>query len=180
MDEFERDFIVQIRIPASMSAEFCRRLTVQGEAVVLGFLAESGDEHLGTRPSENQMGPGQRRLSSILWAAGIEPVPLAVQGVERGVLAVGSLRLDLYRSRAWVGNDELGVTARELALLAYMANPADRTVSKVDLLRDVWGRGAEGSPNAVEVCIAKLRRKLEVFDGVEIATVRGKGYRLRA
>jgi DNA-binding response OmpR family regulator len=51
----------------------------------------------------------------------------------------------------------------------------DRVVSKIELLDHVWDAAADTAPNAVEVYVGYLRRKIG-RDRLE--TVRGAGYRL--
>jgi two-component system OmpR family response regulator len=93
-------------------------------------------------------------------------------------LTVGDLRLDLAAHRCWRGDTEIALTAREDALLAYLAHRAGEVVSKTELVRHVWG-DEETDGNAVEVYIGYLRRKIDApFGRASIETVRGRGYRL--
>lgn len=95
--------------------------------------------------------------------------------------AVGGLRLDPLRRRCVRGDDVVTLTAREMEVLAYLLDQADRTVTKEELLRAVWGEAFGGDPNIVEVYVGHLRRKLDEPSGRRsIETVRGRGYRLRS
>jgi DNA-binding response OmpR family regulator len=79
--------------------------------------------------------------------------------------------VDLGGSRIQLSPLEFGVLH---TLAAHPATP----VSRVDLLRDVWGTSYDGGSNTVDVVIRSLRKKLgAVADRIE--TVRGVGYRLR-
>lgn len=91
------------------------------------------------------------------------------------VLAVGDLRLDPARRRVTRDGAEVALTGREYALLDYLMRRPDTVVSKVELLDHVWDASVETAPNAVEVYVGYLRRKLG-RDRLE--TVRGAGYRL--
>ena len=82
------------------------------------------------------------------------------------------------RRRAWLGDDELHLTARELALVRYLMHRADHVVSKTEILEHVWDQAFEGDANVVEVYIGRLRRKLSPCPDVGIDTIRGMGYRL--
>jgi two-component system OmpR family response regulator len=91
----------------------------------------------------------------------------------------GDLLLD-YRSRRCVrGASEVELSRREFDLLgALLTNPGE-TISKVDLMRQVWGPDFDGDPNIVEVYIGYLRRKIDTpFNRRSLETVRGFGYRL--
>ncbi|WP_018587442.1 response regulator transcription factor [Salinispora arenicola] len=91
------------------------------------------------------------------------------------VLAVGDLRLDPARRQVTRDGAEVALTGREYALLDYLMRRPDTVVSKVELLDHVWDASVETAPNAVEVYVGYLRRKLG-RDRLE--TVRGAGYRL--
>jgi len=73
----------------------------------------------------------------------------------------------------------LELTATELRLLTYLAAQRGRTVSKVQILTQVWGYD-DYDPNLVEVHVSALRRKLETHGNRVLHTVRGLGYVLRA
>lgn len=91
------------------------------------------------------------------------------------VLTVGELTLDPATRRVTVGGQEVTLTTREYGLLQYLMRRAGQVVSKTELLDHVWDASEQTAPNAVEVYIGYLRRKL----GREVVeTVRGAGYRL--
>ncbi|MET8835826.1 response regulator transcription factor [Micromonospora sp. NPDC004540] len=91
------------------------------------------------------------------------------------VLAVGDLRLDPARRRVTRADAEVALTTREYALLDYLMRRPGEVVSKTELLDHVWDAAVETAPNAVEVYVGYLRRKIG-RDRLE--TVRGAGYRL--
>jgi two-component system OmpR family response regulator len=93
------------------------------------------------------------------------------------VLTVGSLTLDPARRRVTLEGTDVALTTREYGLLQYLMRRAGDVVSKTELLDHVWDANEETAPNAVEVYVGYLRRKL----GRErLETVRGVGYRLVA
>jgi two-component system OmpR family response regulator len=92
------------------------------------------------------------------------------------VLTVGELSLDPARRRVASAGEEIVLTAREYALLEYLMRRPGQVVSKTELLDHVWDASVDTAPNAVEVYVGYLRRKLG-RDLLE--TVRGAGYRLR-
>ncbi|MFY1694784.1 response regulator transcription factor [Solwaraspora sp. WMMD791] len=92
------------------------------------------------------------------------------------VLTVGELSLDPARRRVTLADAEIALTAREYALLEYLMRRAGEVVSKIELLDHVWDASVDTAPNAVEVYVGYLRRKIG-RDRLE--TVRGAGYRLR-
>jgi len=92
------------------------------------------------------------------------------------VLTVGDLELDPARRRVTLDGADVALTTREYGLLQYLMRRAGDVVSKTELLDHVWDASLETAPNAVEVYVGYLRRKLG-RDTLE--TVRGAGYRLR-
>ena len=78
--------------------------------------------------------------------------------------------------------DEVTFTKREIEVLSYLAQHADRPVSRDELLLKVWGyaRDLGIETRTVDIHIAKLRRKIETDpkQPERLVTVRGAGYRL--
>jgi two-component system OmpR family response regulator len=95
------------------------------------------------------------------------------------VLTVDDLRLDPATHRAWRGETELTLTAREFALLeAFMRRPGE-VLSRFDLLEHVWDDSYENRSNVIEVYVGYLREKVDrPFGRRTLETVRGAGYRL--
>jgi two-component system, OmpR family, response regulator len=101
--------------------------------------------------------------------------------VERPVvLEVGGLRLDPSVRRAWRGQVELSLTAREFALLELFLRRPGQLLTRERILASNWDFAFEAESNIVDQYVSYLRRKVDKPFGVEqIETVRGAGYRLR-
>jgi two-component system OmpR family response regulator len=97
------------------------------------------------------------------------------------VLQVGDLRLDPAGRRAWRGQVELQLTAREFSLLdVFMRHPGE-VMGRFELLEHVWDDSYENRSNVIEVYVGYLRDKLDrPFGRHSLQTVRGAGYRLTA
>lgn len=93
------------------------------------------------------------------------------------LITVGALVIDPARATASLNGEPLSLRRRELAVLERLAVRPGKLVSKEQLTGEVFGYSDPVAPNAVEVYIARLRRKLEP-GGPEIRTVRGLGYLL--
>jgi two-component system response regulator TctD len=100
------------------------------------------------------------------------------QGSPDPILSLGSLRLDRATGAAYLGDDVLDLTRRERSVLETLVSRVGTVVPKSRLAADVLDYDDAVSPNALEVYIGRLRRKLEK-SGLEIRTVRGLGYLLR-
>jgi two-component system OmpR family response regulator len=79
------------------------------------------------------------------------------------------------------GKAEIGLSAKEFALLeAFMRRPGE-VLSRLQLLEHAWDYEYENRSNIVDVYVRYLREKIDRPFGTDtIETVRGVGYRLRA
>jgi two-component system OmpR family response regulator len=93
------------------------------------------------------------------------------------LLRHGPLSYDPAGRVARLNGEALELSAREASLLEIFLRRAGRLVSKDQLVSDLCASGEEVSPNAIEVYVHRLRKKLEP-GGVRIVTVRGLGYSL--
>jgi two-component system OmpR family response regulator len=97
------------------------------------------------------------------------------------VLEVGDLRLDPAKRRAWRGDSEIQLSAKEFALLETFMRRPDEVLSRYHLLEHAWDFAYENKSNVVDVYIRHLRSKIDrPFGSRSLETVRGAGYRLRA
>ena len=95
------------------------------------------------------------------------------------VLEVGDLHVDPAAHLVTRAGRQVELTAREFALLEYLAQHVGETVSRTQLLEHVWDENYDGSTNVVDVYIGYLRKKLErPFGRALIRTVRGVGFLL--
>jgi DNA-binding response OmpR family regulator len=92
-------------------------------------------------------------------------------------LTVGDLELDLIARRARVGEGVVWLTPREFALLEMLMRHAGTTVTRPELLSEVWSLDFDPRSNLVDVYVRYLRRKLGPG---WITTERGVGYRIVA
>src|ERR671925_1331017 len=99
-------------------------------------------------------------------------------GERPAILEAGDLRFDPATRRAWRGETEVELTAREMELLEFLLRRRGEVVSKAEIIQHVWDESFEGDPNIVEVYVGRLRTRLDrPFGRNAIETVRGAGYR---
>lgn len=89
----------------------------------------------------------------------------------------GDLVYDLGARRFSLDGEALSLTAREQAVLEAMIARPGRVMSKEQLAAQVFGLDEDASPDAIEIYIHRLRKKLE-GSAVRIVTFRGLGYLL--
>jgi two-component system OmpR family response regulator len=92
-------------------------------------------------------------------------------------LTHGRLTFDTVARQALIDDAPLELSAREISVLESLLVRPGRVVSKEQIADQLTGWGEEVGPNAIEVYVHRLRKKLEAVD-VKIRTVRGLGYML--
>jgi len=97
-------------------------------------------------------------------------------------LVVGDLTVDVGRHTAERHGREISLTAKEFALLVYLARNAGRVVRRAELLQHVWDDPRNSYSNIIDVYAGRLRRKLDAFDEEVplFKTIRGIGFMLDA
>ncbi len=92
---------------------------------------------------------------------------------------VGELKVSFVEGKVYKRGKVLNLTRREKGLLFYLASHRGRTIPHDELLKMVWGPGAERDLNLLKTSIYRLRAKLEddPRNPRYILTDRGMGYR---
>ena len=97
------------------------------------------------------------------------------------VIVIGNLTVKPAQHTATVGKFTLNLTAKEFAVLEYLAQYNGQVITRTMLMEHIWGSDFETFSNVVDVYIRNLRRKLEKYSKKSlIKTIRGKGYILSA
>jgi two-component system OmpR family response regulator len=177
----EREYgaiVLDLLLPGMNGYEVCRILRAEGVwTPILMLTAKSGEydeaEALDTGADDFLSKPFSfvvlvARLRAVA-RRGARPRPVA--------LSVGDVVVDPGARAVTVAGCSVELTPREFALLEALARRSPQVTTKAELLDEVWGADRDVDPNAVEVYVGYLRRKV----GRDlIQTVRGAGYRLVA
>jgi two-component system OmpR family response regulator len=91
------------------------------------------------------------------------------------VIKAGTLTLDTRRMEIAVNGEAVALSPLEYRLLAFLIHHAGRVVPPTELGEHLYDSGHDRDPNAIEVIVARLRRKIG-SDVIE--TRRGFGYRV--
>ena len=95
------------------------------------------------------------------------------------VLRVADLEIDRLTQQVRRAGRRIELTAKEYALLEYLAANPGRVFSRTMIIEHVWDQSFEGLTNIVDVYVRHLRSKVdEPFAVKLIRTVRGVGYGL--
>ena len=100
---------------------------------------------------------------------------------QAGTFHFGSIQVDLVGTEATRDGEVLNLSAREFQLLRYFIEHRGATLSRDELLKQVWGYSADMYTRTVDVHVASLRQKLEEDPKQPkfILTVQGLGYKFK-
>lgn len=146
-------------------------LTARGQIIdkILG-LKLGADDYL-TKPFD--MGELLARIEAILRRTPNDQPPTAE------VYTFGDVRVDSRRAEVTRNGQPIELAAREYHLLRYLIEHREATISRDELLNEVWGYDAMPTTRTVDVHIGLLRQKLEPNPRHPqfILTVHGLGYK---
>ena len=171
---------IDVMLPEMSGFEICRHLRAQGSTLPVLLLTardavedrvfglDSGADDYLTKPF------AFAELSARLRALVRRDAAAA-----KTTIQVGALELDIRGDRASVDGVPVQLSTKEFSLLRVLAEHVGETLTRAELLDEVWGTTQHIDPTVVDQYVSYLRRKLGPFDsGVLVRTVRGAGYRL--
>lgn len=177
--------LLDIMLPGMDGYTICDRIRAQdAEQAIIMLTAKTSDEEiihglkLGADDYVNKPFSIQQLLLRI--EAVLRRSHTAVEMAR--TIKLKDAEIDVENLSGRNGSESVSFTRREMEVLSYLAQNADRPVSREELLIKVWGfpRNMDIETRTVDIHIAKLRRKIEKVPGKpeSLVTVRGAGYRL--
>lgn len=112
-------------------------------------------------------------------AARLRAVLRRSAGAPASLIEVGDLVVNLLTREVRRGGAAVELTAREFALLTYLASSPGRAFTRAQICEHVWNYHFDPGTNLVDVYVQHLRKKLGDADQTLIETLRGVGYRVR-
>jgi two-component system, OmpR family, response regulator len=101
-------------------------------------------------------------------------------GERQNIIAIGPLKLDRITREVTCDRQVIELTSREFNLLEYLMRSPGRVFTRTQILEHVWGYDFNPNTNVVDVCIQRIRKKIDAMGTADwIESVRGVGYRFR-
>ena len=174
--------ILDVMIPGRDGFGVCRELRAAGSAVPVIMLTardavpdrvaglDSGADDYLTKPFE---------VSELL--ARLRALLRRGRAVRPALFEVADLRVDTRAHVVTRAGRRIELTAKEYALLEYLARERGRVLTRAEIAEHVWDENFDPLSNLIDVNINRLRRKVDDgFAAPLIHTRRGEGYMLAA
>jgi DNA-binding response OmpR family regulator len=175
--------VLDLGVPEADPIETCRRLRAATDAYIVA---------VGERRSELELVLSLSVGADDFIARPVQPAELVarVRAMLRRprtleatpqTLRVGDLEIDTGAREVRIAGDRVDLSTLEFDLLRTLAQHPKLTLSREQLLRQVWGPNWFGDDHVIDVHISNLRRKLrdDAQDPKYIRTVRGYGFRIQ-
>jgi two-component system alkaline phosphatase synthesis response regulator PhoP len=180
--------VLDLMLPRKNGFDVCRDLRRQGIDTPIIMLTARGqvvDKVVGLKLGADDyltkpfaMMELLARIEALLRRSVVSPTWRKASG-SASVYQFGAVRVDLRRTLVTRNNKPVNVSAREFKLLRYLIEHSGATVSRDELLNEVWGYNSLTTTRTVDVHISSLRQKIEEDPRhpKSIVTVHGFGYK---
>ena len=170
--------ILDVMMPLKDGFEVCRELRQEGNKTPILMLTArdavedrisgldfGADDYL-IKPFE--FGELLARLRALLRRQNVVRPPKII---------VADLEIDTISQKVWRGGKEILLTAKEYALLEYLAREKGKVIGREEISTHVWDESFDVFSNLIEVYVNRLRAKIDKdFAPQLIQTRRGAGY----
>jgi two-component system, OmpR family, response regulator RegX3 len=171
--------VLDLMLPRLGGLDVCRRLrAARPETAILMLTARGGEDDvvrgLGEGADDYVTKPfGARELLARVRALGRRAPPRPPE-----TMAVDGLTVDFGLLVARRGDAEVPLTAREAGILRLLHRHRGRSVTRAELLEQIWGSRGDLRTRAVDMAIAVLRKKIERDPASPriVVSIKGLGY----
>jgi two-component system response regulator MtrA len=173
--------VLDIMLPGTHGLDVCRAvrrddqvpiimLTARSDPIDVVLGLECGADDYVTKPFETQV--LLARIRAVLRRYARQP--------DEGTVRYGDLTIDPVGMEVKKGERPVSLTPTELRLLLELAHRPGQVFTRTLLLQRVWDYDYLGDSRLVDVCVQRLRAKVEDDPShpTLIQTVRGVGYKL--
>ena len=174
--------LLDVMLPHKDGFEVCRQLRAQGSTTPILMLTardsvEDRIEGLDTGADDYLVKPFDFHELLARMRALLRRGPM----LRPEIITLANLAIDTRARQVWRAHTPVELTAKEYALLEYLARRVDEVVTRREIAEHVWDENFDPFSNLIEVYIQRLRRKIDEGHTVKlIRTRRGEGYMLTA
>jgi DNA-binding response OmpR family regulator len=170
--------VLDVMLPGKDGFAILKLLRAQGNATPV--LCLTARDAIGDRVTGLNLGADDYLVKPFAFDELLARVRAMVRrghGHKSSVLRVADLEVDLARKLARRGGRAIELSAREFALLEYLAHRKGHVVTRTDIWEHLYDQHDEATSNVVDVYIGYLRNKIDKDFPVKlIHTRRGQGY----
>ncbi|HXH48860.1 MAG TPA: response regulator transcription factor [Terriglobia bacterium] len=172
--------ILDVMLPRINGFEVCRNLRAEGVSVPVLML--TARDSVGDRIAGLDIGADDYLTKPFDFKELLARVrALLRRGPElhKETLQIGDLTINTQSRRVWRAGRPIDLTAKEYAMLDFLARHADQVIGRADIAEHVWDESFDPFSNLIEVYIQRLRRKIDDGQAKKLLrTRRGEGYML--
>ena len=174
--------LLDVMLPGKGGFDVCRDVRQRGIGTPIIMLTARGqvvDKVLGLKLGADDYLTKPFDMMELLARIEVQTRRTAATGSDASQMRVGDLVVDTRKAEVLRGGRVVELSAREFLLLKYFVEHRGETLSREQLLNDVWGYHSMPSTRTVDVHVAWLRQKIEGNPKTPqlILTVHGLGYR---
>ena len=175
-------FLLDVMLPDGDGYTICREIRKKSDAPILFLTACDDEVHtvLALEQGADDYIAKPFRIRELLARMKAILRRVGKDVVQQSRIAIGDNELDLQAGKVYRNQKNIELTAMEYRLLLIFVNHRGQTLSRKQLLTDIWDEAGDFvNDNTLTVYIKRLREKLGDFEGQPlIQTVRGIGYRM--
>jgi len=170
--------LLDVLLPGASGFEVCRELRARGDAtpvLMLTARATVDDRITGLDAGADDYLTKPFAFRELL--ARVRALLRREPQLHPDLVQLEDLRLDVASHHVSRADREIELTAKEYALLEYLARRAGQLVSRAEIAAHVWDESFDPFSNTIEVYVNRLRKKIDEQHPVKlIHTRRGEGY----